>query len=311
MSVLVREVIEKLRLDIVYGEGEVLEKEIITADITRPGLEMTGYFDYYTPERIQLLGMKEWSYLVTMPSKNRYQILKKMFLSETPAVIVARGLVVPEEMLKAARECEVAILTSRTSTSRLSGQLSSYLDSRLAERTSVHGVLMDIYGMGVLIQGDSGIGKSETGLELVKRGHRLVADDRVDIYAKDEMTLWGEPAEILKHLLEIRGVGIIDIMSLYGASAVKDSSQVQLAVYLENYDTHKTFDRLGNNAEELEVSGVSIPRIRIPVKTGRNISVVIEAAAMNYRAKEMGFDATRLFEERLTNLIAQNEVTYD
>ena len=311
MSVLVREVIEKLRLDIVYGEGEVLEKEIITADITRPGLEMTGYFDYYTPERIQLLGMKEWSYLVTMPSKNRYQVLKKMFLSETPAVIVARGLVVPEEMLKAARECEVAILTSRTSTSRLSGQLSSYLDSRLAERTSVHGVLMDIYGMGVLIQGDSGIGKSETGLELVKRGHRLVADDRVDIYAKDEMTLWGEPAEILKHLLEIRGVGIIDIMSLYGASAVKDSSQVQLAVYLENYDTHKTFDRLGNNAEELEVSGVSIPRIRIPVKTGRNISVVIEAAAMNYRAKEMGFDATRLFEERLTNLIAQNEVTYD
>ena len=311
MSVLVRDVIEKLRLDIVYGEGELLEKEINTADIMRPGLEMTGYFDYYTPERIQLLGMKEWSYLVAMPAQNRHQVLKKMFLPETPAVIVARGLVVPEEMLRAARECKIAILTSRTATSRLSGELSSYLDSHLAKRTSVHGVLMDIYGMGVLIQGDSGIGKSETGLELVKRGHRLVADDRVDIYSKDEMTLWGEPAEILKHLLEIRGVGIIDIMSLYGASAVKDSSQVQLAVYLENYDTHKTFDRLGNNAEELEVSGVTIPRIRIPVKTGRNISVVIEAAAMNYRAKEMGFDATRLFEERLTNLIAQNEVKHD
>ena len=311
MSVLVKEVIEKLRLDIVYGEGDLLEKEINTADIMRPGLEMTGYFDYYTPERIQLLVMKEWSYLVAMPAQNRYQVLKKMFLPETPAVIVARGLVVPEEMLRAARECKIAILTSRTATSRLSGELSSYLDSRLAKRTSVHGVLMDIYGMGVLIQGDSGIGKSETGLELVKRGHRLVADDRVDIYSKDEMTLWGEPAEILKHLLEIRGVGIIDIMSLYGASAVKDSSQVQLAVYFENYDTHKTFDRLGNNAEELEVSGVTIPRIRIPVKTGRNISVVIEAAAMNYRAKEMGFDATRLFEERLTNLIAQNEVKHD
>ena len=299
MSVLVQEVIEKLRLDIVYGEPELLEKEINTADITRPGLEMTGYFDYYTPERIQLLGMKEWSYLISMPSNSRYEVLKKMFLPETPAVIVARGLVVPEEMLKAARECKIAILTSRTATSRLSGELSSYLDSRLAERTSVH---------GVLIQGDSGIGKSETGLELVKRGHRLVADDRVDIFAKDEITLWGEPAEILRHLIEIRGVGIIDVMSLYGASAVKDSSQVQLAVYLENYDTHKTFDRLGNNAEEIEISGVAIPRIRIPVKTGRNISVVIEAAAMNYRAKEMGFDATRLFEERLTNLIAQNEV---
>ena len=311
MAITVRDLIDKLRLKVVYGNESLFEKEITTADLSRPGLEMTGYFDYYTPERIQLLGMKEWSYLVTMPSKNRYQILKKMFLSETPAVIVARGLVVPEEMLKAARECGVTILTSRTSTSRLSGQLSSYLDSRLAERTSVHGVLMDIYGMGVLIQGDSGIGKSETGLELVKRGHRLVADDRVDIYAKDEMTLWGEPAEVLKHLLEIRGVGIIDVMSLYGASAVKDSSQVQLAVYLENYGTDKEFDRLGNNPEELEVSGVTVPRIRIPVKTGRNISVVIEAAAMNYRAKEMGFDAVRLFEERLTNLIAQNEVTHD
>lgn len=219
MSVLVKEVIEKLRLDIVYGEPELLEKEINTADITRPGLEMTGYFDYYTPERIQLLGMKEWSYLISMPSNSRYEVLKKMFLPETPAVIVARGLVVPEEMLKAARECKIAILTSRTATSRLSGELSSYLDSRLAERTSVHGVLMDIYGMGVLIQGDSGIGKSETGLELVKRGHRLVADDRVDIFAKDEITLWGEPAEILRHLIEIRGVGIIDVMSLYGASS--------------------------------------------------------------------------------------------
>ena len=134
---------------------------------------------------------------------------------------------------------------------------------------------MDIYGMGVLIQGDSGIGKSETGLELVKRGHRLVADDRVDVFARDEMTLWGEPAEILRHMLEIRGVGIIDVMSLYGASAVKDSSQVQIAVYLENYTKEQTYDRLGNNAEEIEFCGVTIPRIRIPVKTGRNISVVI------------------------------------
>ena len=308
MSVLVREVIEKLRLDIVYGEGEVLEKEIITADITRPGLEMSGYFDYYTPERIQLVGMKEWSYLIKMTSHNRHQVLRKMFQPETPVLIIARDLEVPEEMLRAAEEKQIAILSSRVPTSRLSGELSSYLDSLLAERTSVHGVLMDIYGMGVLIQGDSGIGKSETGLELVKRGHRLVADDRVDVFARDEMTLWGEPAEILRHMLEIRGVGIIDVMSLYGASAVKDSSQVQIAVYLENYTKEQTYDRLGNNAEEIDFCGVTIPRIRIPVKTGRNISVVIEAAAMNYRAKEMGYDATKTFEDRLTQLIDQNEV---
>ena len=308
MAITVQDLIDKLRLKVVYGNESLFEKEITTADISRPGLEMTGYFDYYTPERIQLVGMKEWSYLMKMTSHNRHQVLRKMFQPETPVLIIARDLEIPEEMLRAAEEKQIAILSSRVPTSRLSGELSSYLDSLLAERTSVHGVLMDIYGMGVLIQGDSGIGKSETGLELVKRGHRLVADDRVDVFARDEMTLWGEPAEILRHLLEIRGVGIIDVMSLYGASAVKDSSQVQIAVYLENYTKEQTYDRLGNNAEEIEFCGVTIPRIRIPVKTGRNISVVIEAAAMNYRAKEMGYDATKTFEDRLTQLIDQNEV---
>ena len=306
MAITVRDLIDKLRLKVVYGNESLFEKEITTADISRPGLEMTGYFDYYTPERIQLVGMKEWSYLMKMTSHNRHQVLRKMFQPETPVLIIARDLEIPEEMLRAAEEKQIAILSSRVPTSRLSGELSSYLDSLLAERTSVHGVLMDIYGMGVLIQGDSGIGKSETGLELVKRGHRLVADDRVDVFARDEMTLWGEPAEILRHLLEIRGVGIIDVMSLYGASAVKDSSQVQIAVYLENYTKEQTYDRLGNNAEEIEFCGVTIPRIRIPVKTGRNISVVIEAAAMNYRAKEMGYDATNTFGDLLTQLIDQN-----
>ena len=311
MSVKVKDLLKISRLSQEYGDNVLLEKEIKTSDISRPGLELTGYFDFYKPDRIQLIGMKEWSYLMKMSSHNRHQVLLKMFQPETPVIIIARNLEIPEEMISAADEKQIAILRSKTSTSRLSGKISSYLDSRLAERTSVHGVLMDIYGMGVLIQGDSGIGKSETGLELVKRGHRLVADDRVDIYAKDEVTLWGEPAEILRHLLEIRGVGIIDVMSLYGASAVKDSSQVQIAVYLENYDTQKTFDRLGNDTEELEVAGVRIPRIRIPVKTGRNISVVIEAAAMNYRAKQMGYDATKIFEERLTDLISRNEVKHD
>ena len=308
MTVTVKMLVDKLKLKVIYGNEKLLSKPITTADISRPGLEMTGYFDYYTPERIQLVGMKEWSYLIKMTSHNRHQVLRKMFQPETPVLIIARDLEVPEEMLRAAEEKQIAILSSRVPTSRLSGELSSYLDSLLAERTSVHGVLMDIYGMGVLIQGDSGIGKSETGLELVKRGHRLVADDRVDVFARDEMTLWGEPAEILRHMLEIRGVGIIDVMSLYGASAVKDSSQVQIAVYLENYTKEQTYDRLGNNAEEIEFCGVTIPRIRIPVKTGRNISVVIEAAAMNYRAKEMGYDATKTFEDRLTQLIDQNEV---
>lgn len=307
MVVYVKDLLDHMHLDCIYGSDDLLKKEITTADISRPGLEIAGYFDYYSPERIQLIGMKEWSYLMKLVSYNRYRVLRQMFRPETPVVIVARDLEIPKEMLQAAEEEGIAILQSRTPTSRLSGELSSYLDSRLAPRISVHGVLMDIYGMGVLIQGDSGIGKSETALELVKRGHRLVADDRVDVYAKDDVTLWGEPAEILRHLLEIRGVGIIDIMSLYGASAVKESSEIQLCVYLENYDTDKTFDRLGNSGDTVDIVEIGIPQIRIPVRTGRNISVVIEAAAMNYRAKQMGFDATKSFERRLAALIEKNK----
>ncbi|WP_302977932.1 HPr(Ser) kinase/phosphatase [uncultured Streptococcus sp.] len=306
MTVTVKMLVDKVKLKVIYGTKELLEKPITTADISRPGLEMTGYFDYYSPERIQLVGMKEWSYLNTMTDYNRYSVFSTMFKKETPAIIVARGLEIPKEMLRAAKENGVVVLQGHNGTSTLSGEMSWYLNAQLAERTSVHGVLVDIYGMGVLIQGDSGIGKSETGLELVKRGHRLVADDRVDVYAKDEETLWGEPAEILRHLLEIRGVGIIDVMSLYGASAVRNSSQVQLAIYLENFEKEKIFDRLGNGNEEIELQGVKIPCVRIPVKTGRNVSIVIEAAAMNYRAKQMGFDATKTFEDRLTKLISEN-----
>ena len=306
MTVTVKMLVDKLKLKVVYGNEELLAKAITTADISRPGLEMAGYFDYYSPERLQLVGMKEWTYLKTMTANNRYSVFANIFREETPAVIVARGLEIPEEMLQAAKENGVAVLQGRNSTSSLSGDMSWYLNSQLAERTSVHGVLVDIYGMGVLIQGDSGIGKSETALELVKRGHRLVADDRVDVYAEDEGTLWGEPAEILLHLLEIRGVGIIDVMSLYGASAVRNSSQVQLCICLEHFENDEVFDRLGNSNEEIELQGVKIPRIRIPVKTGRNVSVVIEAAAMNYRAKQMGYDATKTFKDRLTDLISKN-----
>ncbi|MDM0092241.1 HPr(Ser) kinase/phosphatase [Streptococcus sp. VTCC 12814] len=306
MTVTVKMLVDKVKLKVIYGTKELLENPITTADISRPGLEMTGYFDYYSPERIQLVGMKEWSYLNTMTDYNRYSVFSTMFKKETPAIIVARELEIPKEMLRAAKENGVCVLQGHNGTSTLSGEMSWYLNAQLAERTSVHGVLVDIYGMGVLIQGDSGIGKSETGLELVKRGHRLVADDRVDVYAKDEETLWGEPAEILRHLLEIRGVGIIDVMSLYGASAVRNSSQVQLAIYLENFEKEKIFDRLGNGNEEIELQGVKIPCVRIPVKTGRNVSIVIEAAAMNYRAKQMGFDATKTFEDRLTKLISEN-----
>ncbi|WP_396425701.1 HPr(Ser) kinase/phosphatase [Lactococcus cremoris] len=307
MAVSVQDLLDKIHFHVIYSTETALQKEITTSEIMRPGLEMAGYFDYFTPERIQLFGMKEWSYMMTVVGDNRYDLLKKVMAKETPVVIVARNLEIPSEMVAAAKKADIVLLQSRESTSRLNSVLTSFLDERLAERTTVHGVLMDIFGVGVLIQGASGIGKSETGLELVKRGHRLVADDRVDVFQRDAFTLSGEPAEILRNMIEIRGVGIIDVMSLFGAGAVKDSTDIDMAIYLEYYDKEKAFDRLGNAPTIVEFSDVEVPQTRIPVKTGRNVSVIVEAAVMNFRAKQMGFDATKTFEDRLTDLISHNK----
>lgn len=307
MAVSVQDLLDKIHFHVIYSTETALQKEITTSEIMRPGLEMAGYFDYFTPERIQLFGMKEWSYMMTVVGDNRDDLLKKVMAKETPVVIVARNLEIPSEMVAAAKKSDIVLLQSREATSRLNSVLTSFLDERLAERTTVHGVLMDIFGVGVLIQGASGIGKSETGLELVKRGHRLVADDRVDVFQRDAFTLSGEPAEILRNMIEIRGVGIIDVMSLFGAGAVKDSTDIDMAIYLEYYDKEKAFDRLGNAPTIVEFSDVEVPQTRIPVKTGRNVSVIVEAAVMNFRAKQMGFDATKTFEDRLTDLISHNK----
>ena len=198
------------------------------------------------------------------------------------------------------------ILTSTLPTSRLLSNMTNYLEDRLAERDSVHGELVEIYGLGVLITGDSGIGKSETALDLIKRGHRLIADDRVDIYQQDEQTLIGEAPQILRHLLEIRGVGIIDVMNLFGASSVKNSTDINLIVHLQNWDKETHFDRLGNGEQTRHFFDLDIPKITIPVRVGRNLGDIIEAAAMNFRAKNMGYDATKVFDQNLNALIKDN-----
>lgn len=305
-TVKVKELVEALSLEVVTGDETSLERVIVTGDISRPGLELTGYFNYYSHDRLQLFGNKEITFAERMIPEERLMVMRRMCSEDTPAFIVSRGLTPPEEMVSAAKEHGIAVLRSPIATSRLLGEISSFLNGSLAPRTSVHGVLVDVYGLGVLIQGDSGIGKSETALELVKRGHRLIADDRVDVYQQDELTLVGEPPRILQHLIEIRGVGIIDVMDLFGASAVRGSMPVQLVVYLENWAKDKKYDRLGSDNTEVEIAEVNIPQIKIPVKTGRNVAIIIEVAAMNFRAKSMGYDATKTFENRLTALIDEN-----
>ena len=206
------QLVENLSLEVVYGDEESLNRTIKTGEISRPGLELTGYFNYYSHDRLQLFGSKEITFAERMMPEERLLVMRRLCAKDTPAFIVSRGLEIPEELITAAKENGVSVLRSPISTSRLLGELSSYLDGRLAVRTSVHGVLVDVYGLGVLIQGDSGIGKSETALELIKRGHRLIADDRVDVYQQDELTVVGEPPKILQHLIEIRGIGIIDVI---------------------------------------------------------------------------------------------------
>ncbi|MHC5249484.1 HPr(Ser) kinase/phosphatase [Enterococcus sp. HY326] len=302
----VGQLVEKLNLEIVTGSENSLERIITIGDISRPGLELTGYFNYYSHDRIQLFGNKEVAFAQRMMPEERLMVMRRMCTEDMPCFLISRGLEASDELIQAAVEHDIAVLRSPLSTSRLVGEASSYLDSLLAERTSVHGVLVEVYGLGVLIQGDSGIGKSETALELIKRGHRLIADDRVDVYRQDELTVVGEPPKILQHLIEIRGIGIIDVMNLFGASAVRGSMQVQLTVYLESWSKDKKYDRLGSEDSTKEIAKVSIPQIKIPVKTGRNVAIIIEVAAMNFRAKTMGYDATKTFEDRLTQLIQEN-----
>ena len=301
------QLVENLSLEVVYGDEESLNRTIKTGEISRPGLELTGYFNYYSHDRLQLFGSKEITFAERMMPEERLLVMRRLCAKDTPAFIVSRGLEIPEELITAAKENGVSVLRSPISTSRLLGELSSYLDGRLAVRTSVHGVLVDVYGLGVLIQGDSGIGKSETALELIKRGHRLIADDRVDVYQQDEQTVVGAAPPILSHLLEIRGLGIIDVMNLFGAGAVREDTTISLIVHLENWTPDKTFDRLGSGEQTQMIFDVPVPKITIPVKVGRNLAIIIEVAAMNFRAKSTGYDATKTFEKNLNHLIEHNE----
>lgn len=301
----IKEIVNQLQLDVFSGE-EYLDRIVDSSEISRPGLELTGYFNYYPDDRIQVFGKKEITFTEKMTSIEKDMIFRKLCAKTTPCFVVARGLKVPTELVDITKEKGIPIITSTISTSRLSGIISNFLESQLAERISIHGVLVEVYGLGVLIQGDSGIGKSETGLELIKKGHRLIADDRVDIYPQDERTVIGEAPKILEHLMEIRGVGIIDVMNLFGASSVRSKSQISLVVNLQDWSNDNQFDRLGSGTETISLANVPVPRITIPVSTGRNVATIIEVAAMNFRAKTMGYDATKKFEENLAQLIEDN-----
>ncbi|MBY6036870.1 HPr(Ser) kinase/phosphatase [Fictibacillus nanhaiensis] len=298
----IHELISKFQLELVSGE-EGIHRTIRTSDISRPGLEMAGYFTFYPAERLQLLGKTELSFVSELNPETRMERLSMLCTDETPGIIVSRDIEVPKELLKASHKTGVPIMRSPVTTTRLSSRITNFLESRLAPTTAKHGVLVDIYGIGVLITGNSGVGKSETALELVKRGHRLVADDSVEIRQEDEDTLIGSAPELIQHLLEIRGLGIINVMTLFGAGAIRNYKKIAIVMNLEVWDSKKVYDRLGLEEETTKIIDTEIPILTIPVRPGRNLAVIIEVAAMNFRLKRMGMNAAQQFSERLTDVI--------
>lgn len=304
-QVTTKQVMEMFDLKLVSGQ-EGIGRHIPISDISRPGLEMAGYFTHYPANRVQLLGKTELSFFAMLKPGERKDRMMKLCTDETPAIIVSHDVEVPKELIDASSENHVPVLSTKMSTTRFSSMLTNYLESQLAPTTAVHGVLVDIYGVGVLITGKSGVGKSETALELVKKGHRLVADDCVEIHQEGENTLVGHPPKLIEHLLEIRGVGIIDVMTLFGASAVRTFKRISLVIDLELWDADKTYDRLGLEEEKMRIIDTDLTKLTIPVRPGRNLSVIIEVATMNYRLKRMGVNAAEEFSKRLDDVIAQD-----
>lgn len=280
MSVTVEKLIEGLKLEIlVQGNNNM---EINLSDINRPGLQFSGFYNYFANERVQIVGMAEWSFLDAMQPELRKKRLKKFFQFDNPCTVISRGLEPHVELLESARESNQWVLRTNSITTRFISKLTNFLDFNLAPETRLHGVLVDVYGIGILITGESGIGKSETALELIKRGHRLVADDAVDIKEIDGV-LHGKAPYITSGMMEVRGMGIIDVPALYGLSSVLNEKTIDLIIHLDQWQEEQNYDRLGIDKTFIEILNVPIRQMILPIRPGRNSAVIIEAAAANFR----------------------------
>lgn len=301
-KVCIGDLLEEFKLELIAG-NDGIHREIIKGDISRPAFEMTGYFEFYPAERLQLFGKTEMAYLLGLNIDEQRNRLESLCTDITPGFIISRGMEIPDIMIEIANQTNVPILRSPFKTTRVISRITNFLEAKFAPVTAIHGVLVDIYGVGVLIRGQSGIGKSETALELVKRGHRLVADDSVEIRQEDYDSLIGTSPPLIEHLLEIRGLGIIDVMSLFGAGSVINYKKISLVINLETWSQKTVYDRIGADVETMKIMDVDIPVATIPIRPGRNLAVIIEVAAMNYRLKRMGINSAEEFTNRLANAI--------
>lgn len=298
-SVSLEKIIAAHNLEIIYLPKPANEILITTNEVNRPGIVMTGYTDYFDADRVQILGWTEFGFLLNMEPEKRRRALQYWLALHPAAAVVTRGLDIPDYFVEECKAHQVPLLRTQEETSPFLATLIAYLNAELAPRITRHGVLVEVYGEGILITGDSGVGKSETAIELVKRGHRLIADDAVELKRASNKTLVGSAPENIRHFIELRGVGIINARRIFGMGAVKQTEKVDMIIHLENWDGSKVYDRMGMANEFGDILGVEIPLITIPVKPGRNLAVIIEVAAMNNRQKKLGYNATH---ELLTNL---------
>ncbi|MEG2116737.1 MAG: HPr(Ser) kinase/phosphatase [Clostridia bacterium] len=291
----VQDFAKKLGLEIVFeGKGDL---HFTTFNVNRPGLQLAGYFDYFGENRVQVVGNAEMCYYEAKPLSDKIMIMNMILSNPLPCFIVCRNLPICDTFLESFKSHNVPLLRSSKETTALINNLIMYLNEELAERTTVHGVLLDVSGVGVLLTGKSGIGKSETALELVKRGHRLVADDAV-IIKKVQNNLIGRSPEIIKHFMEIRGIGILDVKRIYGIGAVSEAKTINLVVEMEHWDNKKQYDRLGGNQLFEEILGIYVPKMVIPITPGRNLPIIIEAAATTHTLKKSGYDAAQVLIEK-------------
>lgn len=306
-GVSVKKIVEKMNLKILNPEVDIKNSKVTTAEVNRPALQLAGYFDYFEKSRVEIVGMVEHTYMQKLDREEKLDLYRKFFSHSVPCVIFSRNLEPDGDLLKIATEYDTPVLSTDYGTSAFMAELIYYLGEALAPCISIHGVLVDVYGEGLLIMGESGIGKSEAALELIRRGHRLVSDDVVEIRKINKHTLVGPAPDITRYFIELRGVGIIDVKTLFGVECVKEKQNIDLVIKLEDWKKENEYDRLGLEEEYTEFLGNKVVCHSLPIRPGRNLAVICESAAVNHRQKKMGYNAAKELYRRVQENLQKSD----
>lgn len=305
-SVPLKTLVKEFHLEVAYAATDYEAVRLTVEDVARPGLQLAGYFDHFEPMRLQVMGNVEMSYMDKLSAKERAVTFDRLFSYKFPALLIARNMSPAPECLEMAKKHNVTLLRSREATSTIVSAIIAYLKAALAPRITRHGVLMEVYGEGILLIGESGIGKSEAAVELVKRGHRLIADDAVEIRKVTEKSLVGTAPALIRNYIELRGIGIVNVAKLFGMGAIRAENEIDLVVNIVPWNTKEVYDRLGLEDQYMDILGVKVPMNTIPITPGRNLAVILEVAAMNNRQRKMGYNAAQEFTEQINQHFEQN-----